>query len=262
MISVIVPTYRNPKCMDICLESALKGQSGDNEIICIIDGFVDESKNVQEKYKDTVNFLPLPENKGMQYALNLGVWQATSDKILIVNDDNVFPKDWDKILEEDYEPMTILTPNQIEKSPSIFDFVIKDFGTPNTFELDSFVNEEPNHREDLLTKDGGIFPLFLSKKLYMMVGGFDILYPSPFICDWDFFLKCELAGAKNLRSRKLNFYHFGSVATKNGNEADKFNKGEQVAGELYEYKWGFQPFRYPDNSHSPKGDTVRGIKYE
>ena len=56
MISVIVPTYRNPKCMDICLESALKGQSGDNEIICIIDGFVDESKNVQEKYKNNTNF--------------------------------------------------------------------------------------------------------------------------------------------------------------------------------------------------------------
>ena len=44
--------------------------------------------------------------------------------------------------------------------------------------------------------------------------------------------------------------------------AEKFNQGELVASELYSYKWGFDAFRLPDNSHSPKGKTVRGIKYE
>ena len=262
MISVIIPSYRNSKCLDICLDSALKCQSDTNEIICILDGFAEESSDVQAKYQDRVNFIPLPENKGMQYALNLGVWHASNSNILIVNDDNVFPQDWDKILKSDQDDMTIVTPNQIEKAPSIFNFVLKDYGTPESFNLDKFIEDEPNYRENSLTDDGGIFPLFLSKKLYMMVGGFDILYPSPFICDWDFFLKCELAGAKTIRSRKLNFYHFGSVATKNGNESEKFNQGELVASELYSYKWGFDAFRLPDNSHSPKGKTVRGIKYE
>ena len=62
MISVIIPSYRNPKCLDICIESALRGQEHDNEIICILDGFVEESSNVMEKYKHDGNFLPLQEN--------------------------------------------------------------------------------------------------------------------------------------------------------------------------------------------------------
>ena len=117
MISVIIPSYRNQKCLDICLESALRGQDKDNEIICILDGYPEESANVIEKYKNDVNFLPLPENKGMQYALNMGVYNASYDKVLIVNDDNVFPIDWDKILLEDYNDNLILTPNQIFEYP-------------------------------------------------------------------------------------------------------------------------------------------------
>ena len=262
MISVIIPSYRNQKCLDICLESALRGQDKDNEIICILDGYPEESANVIEKYKNDVNFLPLPVNKGMQYALNMGVYNASYDKVLIVNDDNVFPVDWDKILLEDYKENLILTPNQIEKTESLFDFETNDFGTPDNFDLENFFSEELDHRKSKLTDDGGIFPFLISKKKYMMVGGFDTLYPSPFICDWDFFLKCELAGMETKRSRKLCFYHFGSVATKNGKEGDKFKASEIEAYELYKYKWGMEMIMNEDNSHSPKGEIVKGIKYE
>ena len=262
MISVIIPSYRNPKCLDICIESALRGQEHDNEIICILDGFVEESSNVMEKYKHDVNFLPLQENKGMQYALNFGVWHAENEKLLIVNDDNVFPVNWDIALEKDYEENLILTPNQIEKEKSIFDFAIEDFGTPEDFDLDNFFVEEIKFREERLTNDGGIFPLLISKKKYMMVGGFDTVYDSPFYCDWDFFLKCQLAGMKTLRTRKINFYHFGSVATKNGNESKRFIQSESDASKMYKYKWGFKGTMYTDNSHAPKGETIRGIKYE
>jgi len=262
MISLIIPSYRNPKCLDICLESALLGQKYRNEIICIIDGYVEESSEIIKKYENDVSFIESPENMGMQYSLNLGVWNASSDKVLIVNDDNVLCADWDAILESDYHEDIILTPNQIEKYPSIFNFETEDFGTPEDFDLDNFITSEPQFRKDHLTRDGGIFPLLISKKKYMMVGGFDDLYPSPFVCDWDFFLKCELAGMKTLRSRKLNFYHFGSVATKNGKEGQRFTESESEANELYKYKWGFGMIKNKDNTHSPKGNKVKGINYE
>lgn len=264
MISVIIPSYRNPKCLDICLESALRGQSNDNQVICVLDGYAEESSEIVKKYKNDVNFLPLPENKGMQYALNIGVFNAENEKILIVNDDNVFPVDWDNILEADYNENIVITPNQIEKEKSIFKFVQYDFGTVEDFDLENFFVEEPNHREDSITNDGGIFPLFLSKKKYMMIGGFDTIYPSPFICDWDFFIKCDLAGLKSHRSRKLNFYHFGSIATKNGKESDKFKKSEYDALQMYLYKWGFKPQAISNVGHkrTPINETVKGIKYE
>jgi len=46
MISVIIPTYRNPKCLDICLESALRTQEHQNEIIVIVDGYAEESAHL------------------------------------------------------------------------------------------------------------------------------------------------------------------------------------------------------------------------
>jgi len=46
MISLIIPTYRNPEFLDICLRSALEGQDNKNEIIVIVDGFVEESKHI------------------------------------------------------------------------------------------------------------------------------------------------------------------------------------------------------------------------
>ena len=48
-----------------------------------------------------------------------------------------------------------------------------------------------------------------------------------------FFLKVELINKKFLRNRKLNFYHFGSVSTKNGSERDRFNESEKIAAQIY-----------------------------
>lgn len=262
MISVIIPSYRNPKCLDICLKSALENQTYENEIIVVIDGFVHESQYIIDEYSNRVSFIPLEQNSGMQHALNVGTYNATNEWILIVNDDNVFPKDWDIILEKDFEDKLIITPNQIERTPSIFNFVTLNFGGVDDFDLIKYTDEEQNHRLDSLTNDGEIFPFIIQKKYYMAVGGFDTIYDSPFICDWDFFLKLELIGCKFLRSRKLNFYHFGSMATKNGSESYRFKESEMNAAETFVYKWGFDPFRTKENSHSPKGNIIKGIRYE
>ena len=261
MISVIIPSYRNPKCLDICLESALKNQHKVNQIICVLDGYVEESEHIIEKYKDKVGFVPNPKNQGMQHSLNVGVWNATNEMILIVNDDNVFPVNWDLILTEDYKQNLVITPNQIERSPSMFNFEVGDFGSVDDFHLAKFNLGEMQHRKNELTDDGEIFPFLMSKTDYMMVGGFDTIYGSPFICDWDFFLKLELAGLEFKRSRKLCFYHFGSVATKNGKEGERFKASEQAAANVFKYKWGIDPMRHPNNSHKPNVEFYKGVDY-
>jgi glycosyltransferase involved in cell wall biosynthesis len=262
MISVVIPSYRNPKCLDICLQSALENQSDKNEITVVIDGFVEESQHIVEKYKDRVSFIPLETNSGMQHALNIGVYRSSNEWILIVNDDNVFPKDWDRLLHQDNRDKLVITPNQIERSQSIFNFVTRDFGGVDDFQFENYTNEEPSYRKELLTDDGEIFPFYMQKKYYMAVGGFDTIYDSPFICDWDFFLKLELIGIEFLRTRKLNFYHFGSMATKNGSERDRFVQSERDAAESFKYKWGFYPLRNMNNSHTPGKGKIMGIRYE
>ena len=37
MISVIIPTYKEPEALDLCLTSAIEGQTQENQIIVVVD---------------------------------------------------------------------------------------------------------------------------------------------------------------------------------------------------------------------------------
>jgi len=269
MISVVIPTYKSPEYLDWCLHSCIEGQVYDtNEIIVIVDGHYDMSKSVLDKYEGKIKLIDLGTNKGMCYALNTGMWYVTNEYFLIVNDDNVFPDKWDEKMMSHVLPQNdkfVLTPRQIEPTgPSIFDFNIKDFGRDaKDFRYDDYIEYEKSISQQKLSNGGEIFPFLMKKKYYMAVGGFDLIYPSPFICDWDFFVKLELIGCKFKMTHGTHFYHFGSKATKNrddNQEKQEFTESEVVASQIFYSKWGFQPMRHSNNSHSP-GDYVHGIKF-
>ena len=263
MISLIIPTYKNPDYLDICLKSAIENQTNKNEIIVAVDGFIEESQHILDKYKDNIEILDLGENQGMQTALNLAVMNATNECLVIINDDNVLCKDWDTVIEQHYKDGTVFTINQIEPTgPSLFKFHVKDLGkNPQEFKYEEFLEYEPTVRSKDLTLNGGVFPFVISKKDYMVVGGFDTMYQSPFVCDWDFFLKLDLKGTPFYKINDISFYHFGSAATKNGKEGDKFKQTEDPAAEIFMYKWGIFPQIFENNSHRPKGHIAKGIKF-
>jgi len=166
-----------------------------------LDGYAEESEYVINKHKG-IDVITLPENKGMQHALNMGVWNANNEKIFIINDDNVFAPNWDKKLESQYDPNEILTVNQIEPTgPGMFNFPVMDCGqTVETFDMEKFIDEERRLSTNKKTPDGNIFPFLINKKWYMAVGGFDTFYNSPNLCDWDFFAKLELIPIRKHRS--------------------------------------------------------------
>lgn len=262
-ISLIIPTYRNPECLDICLKSAIENQHSKNQILVAVDGFIEESQHILDKYKDNIQILDLVQNQGMQQALNLAVFNAINERICIINDDNVLCKDWDIIIKKELKENEVITINQIEPQPGIFKNPSKDFGDhPSRFDYSSFLDYEVSIRQDDSTPDGGVFPFAMWKKDYMIVGGFDTLYKSPFICDWDFFLKLELNGKQFRRLNTLHFYHFVSMATKKGKDKDEIIASESPAAQVFMYKWGHPPQLFKNNSHSPKGQIIKGIKYE
>ena len=263
MISVIIPSYRNPKYLDLCLHSLTRGQYNNNEIIVILDGYVEESDLVINKYKG-IDVISIPENKGMQHAINIGVWNASNEKIFIINDDNVFAPNWDEKLESQYDPNEILTVNQIEPTgPGMFNFPVLDCGqTVETFDVEKFIDEERKLSVNKKTPDGNIFPFLINKKWFMAVGGFDTFYNSPNMCDWDFFAKLELIPTlTRARTHFLHTYHFGSVSTKKNAEAQKFREREAFAMQQYDYKWGIPPHNGKNNTKFPNGDssTIRGL---
>ena len=246
MISVIIPTYKEPEVLDVCLQSAINGQKRNNQIIVVVDGFYEINKEVLNKYKDSIEVLVLEENVGLCKATNLGVYNAKFDKILIVNDDNVFPEAWDQVLLEEYKPGYVLTPNQIEPIPSIFrQFNIKDLSRdPKTFNLNDFWEYEFEVTEDKIEETGSTLPIFMNKYDYIRLGGWDENYEAGMVADWDFFLKCALSNLKMIRTYICHFYHFASIST-NG---EKRQQVEQKGHEYAKYKWGSYIYSHPETN--------------
>jgi GT2 family glycosyltransferase len=236
MISVIIPTYKSPEALNLCLTSAIQGQTQNNQIIVVVDGFYELNKDVLEKWSEHIDVLNLEQNVGLCRGTNLGVYNAKYDKVLIVNDDNVFPISWDKYLLETYEPNSVISPNQIEPYPSMFSqFIIENLDTdPKTFNLKKFWAFETNISSKLKQECGSTLPILMSKTDYLRVGGWDENYELGIVADWDFFLKCQLSGLKMLRTYNCHFYHFASVST-NG---EKRRQAEINGFEYSKYKWG------------------------
>jgi GT2 family glycosyltransferase len=236
MISVIIPTYKSPEILDLCLRSAIEGQQNKNQIIVVVDGFYELNKEVLEKWSEYIDILNLEQNVGLCRGTNLGVYNAKHDKILIVNDDNVFPYEWDKELLKDYIPNSVISPNQIEPNPSMFrQFHIRDCGRdPKTFSLENYWKYEEPLRGLFPDESGSTLPIFMSKIDYLRLGGWDENYELGIVADWDFFLKCQLSGLKMLRTYNCHFYHFASIST-NG---EKRRQAEVNGFEYSKYKWG------------------------
>jgi glycosyltransferase involved in cell wall biosynthesis len=218
-----------------------------------LDGYVEENAEVIEKYP-TISWLTFEENQGMQTAINYGVWQASNEKLLIINDDNVFPNNWDVRIEEQYDANVVMTINQIEPTgPGMFNFPVIDCGhTVETFDMEKFLFADSKLSTDRITADGNIFPFLINKRWFMAVGGFDTFYNSPNLCDWDFFAKLELIPTiKHARMHHTHVYHFGSVSTKKNAESESFKLREKMAWQQYEYKWNFSPHNGLNNTKLP-----------
>jgi glycosyltransferase involved in cell wall biosynthesis len=251
-ISVLIPTYKSVDHLDLCLRSCIEGCnfSREIEIIVGVDGTYDICKPVLDKWKDYINFISLEINGGLCRILNLLVYNASSDRILIVNDDNVFSKHWDVLLMDDWEEGTVISPNQMEPYPSIFkQFYINNMGTdPTTFDLEKFWLYDYHYLSgDKKEETGSTLPIFMSKIDYLRIGGWDENYEQGMVADWDFFLKCQLSGLKMIRTYNCHFYHFASISV-NG---EKRRQAEIKGHEYARYKWG----------EYIKSDPVSNLKY-
>lgn len=251
MISVVIPTYKEPEALDICLKSAINGQQNKNQIIVVVDGFYDINEKILEKYKKHIDVLNIEENVGMIRAMNLGHYNAHYNLVFHVQDDNVFPKNWDTILEKNYQPGFVLTPNQIEPSSSMFrQFKINDLGRdPKNFNLEEFWEYASSVSHSTIEEVGSTFPFLINKTDYLRVGGLDETYPGPWAVDWEFFMKCSLSEMKMMRTYEAHFYHFVSLGTAPTPEKveEKIEK-EKSCHEYAKYKWGNYIYSHPETN--------------
>jgi glycosyltransferase involved in cell wall biosynthesis len=96
VVSVIVPTYRRPHLLKVCLEALLLQRFDKNsyEIIVVSDGPDDETQNVLRQWAPytypALRYLSLPQKKGPAAARNYG-WLSARGSIIAFTDDDCIP---------------------------------------------------------------------------------------------------------------------------------------------------------------------------
>lgn len=247
-ISVIIPTYKEPEHLEFCIKSALEhAVNSDNEIVVYVDGTVELEGNrkVIEIYKDRVKFLVAKENRGMCVGMNTAISFASKDYCLVVNDDMVFPKNWDIELERYGQSGWILLPNVMEPEQSCYpDVTVRFFGKdPGTFNLKGFLEESYRPGLEPFVQIGGDrLPFFISKYEYLSLGGWDTNCIHGLQADDDFFLKAKVLKFKTVIIPSITFYHFTKTSV---NDTSLGKNGKVTRAEAfsrnYKYlnaKWG------------------------
>lgn len=88
--SIIIPVYQTEKYLVECIESVLKQELGDYELILVDDGSTDESPKICDQYASQFEEISVihKRNGGLSDARNIGIRAATGKYLLFLDSDD------------------------------------------------------------------------------------------------------------------------------------------------------------------------------
>lgn len=109
------------------------------------------------------------------FAFNEGVYKCKNDIVVMMNDDMIVSKGWDRLIPEYAAPNRIITTYVVEpESPPLLygpSSISHDCGRENNFDYDkfeSFVESDSKNKPDYLRNASGWFmPLIVNKKTFV-----------------------------------------------------------------------------------------------
>ena len=95
-VSVIIPCYGHASFLGSCLESVLRQTRLPDQVVAVLDASPDDSEEILLRYRDAftrrgVDFLILKNwrNVGQAATINRGVRHASSELVMVLNDDDI-----------------------------------------------------------------------------------------------------------------------------------------------------------------------------
>ncbi|NVH47131.1 bifunctional glycosyltransferase/CDP-glycerol:glycerophosphate glycerophosphotransferase [Photobacterium damselae] len=164
-ISIIITLYNRANIVDKAIESALKQDYNNKEIIIVNDGSTDNYEDALAPYKDQV-IIYTQENKGCAGAKNKGVELATGEYIIFLDSDDTFYSD--SVLTDCYKE--IATGSQFvgySQAEMIRSGVGPSIEKAN---FSSSINIQKHMLESPLNY-AAFPPMCLNKRIYQQVGG-------------------------------------------------------------------------------------------
>ena len=94
-VSVIVCSYNGAQTLEACLESLLKVDYPDYEIVLVDDGSTDRTPEIIERFRHEPKLVPVRQkNMGLSYARNVGAHTAKGEVLAYTDGDCMADPDW------------------------------------------------------------------------------------------------------------------------------------------------------------------------
>jgi len=92
LITFVVVNYNKGNYLNACLNSIIKQNIKNIEVILIDDNSTDNSRKIFKKFKKKINIIKLKKNYGVSYCRNLGIQKSNGKYIAFIDsDDKIYP---------------------------------------------------------------------------------------------------------------------------------------------------------------------------
>lgn len=260
-ISIIMPTYNRAYVIARAIDSVLKQTYSSFEFIIVDDGSDDETQEIVESYRDSrIQYVRLEENRGANYARNIGLNHCSGEWIAFIDSDNV------------WEPDKLAI--QVEKIQELSDEAGIIFGKAYIHHIDSRYSYIMPQKEDVANYTKTMLEknlidtntVLIKKQCFDKVGCFDEAFPR--LQDWEMFYRIitfghyEVVFVDKLLSHSYVQTNSISMISKYYVEARLlfFEKFVDIFVEHYEVEYVVNEIMGYEGTGMPYGERYKRIK--
>lgn len=234
-VTVVIPNYNGIQFIEGCIKS-LKAQTSavEFEIIVVDNGSTDGSRELVEKKHKDVKMISLDKNYGFCKAVNVGIQEAKTPYVILLNNDTKVVDGFVKILYERIEGnerIFSVSPMMIQaKQPKLIDDA-GDFycalGWAYAMGKDKPVQQyEKSYPVTAACGGASIY----RKKIFEKIGYFDEAHFA-YLEDIDVGYRARIFGFQNIYEPRAKVYHEGSGAS--GSRYNEFKVKHSSRNSIY-----------------------------
>jgi len=198
--SVIIPTYNRGWVIKESVNSVLKQNFNDYEVIVVVDGSVDDTIEILKEFNDKIIVLK-KENEGPSQARNFGAKNAKGEYLIFLDDDDIF------------FPYTLEVYNKIINSKNYPPFLVSQaiyFSEKEKLLVENKVNSiNIVTYKDYFSKDRSIFTsssmMVVRKDIFQKIEGFRSINTKQSLVHEDFHLFRSINTKQSLVHEDFHF---------------------------------------------------------
>lgn len=231
--TVVIPNYNGRNYLQDCLTSLLE-ESEVPAIIVVDNGSADESAAMVKERFPMVKLIALPENRGFSAAVNIGIREAGTEYVFLLNNDTVVLKDTIEELEA-----------AMERHPKAFSVAAKMLQMKNPELIDSAGDfycalgwafaRGKDRKNEAFSKETSVFSACAGAALYRKavfekIGDFDENHFA-YLEDIDVGYRAKIYGYRNYYAPASVVLHAGSGSS--GSRHNKFKVDLSSRNSIY-----------------------------